>query len=104
MLLAAIGKFTGERVVDKDCVYSRRFEWGETILGSRSPHITASNVLITTNRQNEMIDRYMNPTEQIIYVNAIGENILQRLAGADYDSDTALITNNKTLIRAALNL
>lgn len=102
MLLAAIGKFTGERVVGKDCVYSRRFEWGETILGSRSPHITASNVLITTNRQNEMIDRYMNPTEQIIYVNAIGENILQRLAGADYDSDTALITNNKTLIRAAL--
>lgn len=102
MLLASIGKFDGTRVVGKGCVYSKRFKWGETLLGSRSPHITASNVLITVNQQNETIDRYMNATEQIVYVNAIGENVLQRLAGADYDSDSILLTNNSTLINAAM--
>ncbi len=101
MLLAAIGRFDGTRVVGKNCVYSKRFAWGETLLGSRSPHITASNVLITVNQRNEMIERYMNATEQIVYVNSIGENILQRCAGADFDSDSVLLTNNSTLIRAA---
>ena len=34
-------------------------------------------------------------------VNAIGENIQQRLNGCDYDSDAMLITDDKLLIEAA---
>ena len=44
---------------------------------------------------------YFNLSEQIICINAINENILQRLAGADYDSDTILITDNPVLLAAA---
>lgn len=36
-----------------------------------------------------------------MFVNAIGENIQQRLNGCDYDSDTILITDHPLLIRAA---
>ena len=83
MLQQSIGKFEGKRAVEKNAVYCRRFAWDKPLLGSRSPHITASNVLLTVNKRNELIDRYMNPTNEIVYVNSIEENIMQRLAGCD---------------------
>ena len=43
----------------------------------------------------------MNPTPEIVYINSIEENILQQLAGCDFDSDSVLLTDNSTLIRAA---
>lgn len=101
LLQQAIGGFTGESVMERNCVFSKRFNWETKLIGSRSPHITASNVLLTYNKYNKLIDDYMNATEQIVYVNAIKENIMQRLAGADYDSDTILLSNNSILINAA---
>lgn len=101
MLQQSIGKFEGKRAVERDAVYCKRFAWDKPLLGSRSPHITASNVLLTVNKWNELIDRYMNPTNEIVYVNSIEENIMQRLAGCDFDSDTVLLTDNEILIKAA---
>ena len=40
-------------------------------------------------------------TNEIVYINSIGENILQRLSGADMDSDTMLLTDNELLIQTA---
>lgn len=101
LLMLSIGTFNGAPIMDAGCVFSKRFEWGAKLLGSRSPHITMSNVLLTENRYNDAINRYMNPTDEIVYVNSIGENILQRLAGCDYDSDSLLLTDNSILIKAA---
>ena len=50
---------------------------------------------------NDTIDKYMNLTNEIVCINSIGENVLQRLSGSDYDSDTVLLTDNKYLIKAA---
>lgn len=83
MLLQSIGQFTGTGVMEQNTVYSIRFYWDRELLGSRSPHITASNVLLTVNRKNDLIEKYMNPTQEIVYVNSINENIMQRLAGCD---------------------
>lgn len=85
MLKQSIGSFDGNAVVEKECIYSTRFDWDKDILGSRSPHITASNVLLTRNKYNEDINTYMNSTDGIVYVNSINENLLQRLAGADWN-------------------
>ena len=41
-----------------------------------------------------MIDKYMNGTTEIIYINSIGESVLDRLSGADFDSDSLMITDN----------
>lgn len=101
MLRSAIGKFDGESEFDVGTVSSTRFDWDKKILASRSPHITASNVLITTNRYLPDIDKYMNATPEIIYINSINENILQKLAGCDFDSDTVMITDNEVLINSA---
>lgn len=102
MLFASIGKFDGSTyTLQPGTVYSTRFEFEKEILGSRSPHVTCGNILVTKNVYNAWIDRYMNSTDEIIYVNSINENLLSRLSGCDFDSDTMLITDDPILLSAA---
>ena len=101
MLLQAIGKFDGNSILSKGEVHNTRYEYNTTILGSRSPHVTMGNILLAKNIACEEIDRYFNLTENIICINSINENILEKLSGSDFDSDSLLITNNKILIDSA---
>jgi hypothetical protein len=81
--------------------YTSRFEDGEWMLCARSPHITMGNLYIAQNQSYAEIDEYFNLTSAIVCINAIGNNIQQRLNGCDYDSDTMLVTPNKFLCDAA---
>ena len=101
MLKATIGLFDGNSEFEKATLHCKFFKDGEKLLCSRSPHITMGNILLATNRINECIDRYFNLTSEIVCVNAIGENIQQRLNGSDYDSDAVLITNHPLLVSVA---
>lgn len=101
MLRQSIGNFDGNSVIEPNTVHSINFEDGKELLGSRSPHVTVGNILITRNVIRDVISRYMNPTPEIVYINSINENILERLSGADFDSDTVLLTDNPILVRAA---
>lgn len=83
MLYASIGEFDGKSRIGVGCVVSKRFAPGITLLGSRSPHITIANVWLSQNTANEEIERYFVMTDEILYINSIGENILQRLSGCD---------------------
>ena len=78
-------------------IYTKRFEDDEKLLGSRNPHITMGNLLISRNKYCPEIDKYFNLTKDIVCVNAINSNIQQRLNGCDYDSDSMLITDNQLL-------
>lgn len=102
MLLQAIGSFDGSTSLPPGYVHTTRYPYGKRILGCRSPHISTSNVLVTTNMRHDLIDKYFNLTDEIVCLNAIGENILERLSGADYDSDQMIISDNKILINAAM--
>lgn len=102
MLLASIGQFDGRGIFEKGYIYSKAFKSGEMLLCARSPHITMGNVLVKRNIQCDAIDTYFNLTNEIVCVNSIEENTLQALNGADFDSDTVLITNNPILLRAAI--
>ena len=77
------------------------FEDEEDIVGSRAPHTTMGNILFAKNRRLSEIDRWFNLSDNIVVVDAINNNIQQRLSGCDYDSDTMLITNNKTICKLA---
>ena len=81
--------------------YTRRFEDGACMLCARSPHITMGNLYIALNQGYDEIDEYFNLTSAIVCVNAIGNNIQQRLNGCDYDSDTMLVTPNPSLFSSA---
>lgn len=101
MLKMSIGQFDGSSIIEKDTVHCEMFESGKELLGSRSPHVTIGNILVTRNVIRPEIARYMNPTNEIVYVNSIQENLLERLSGADFDSDTMLLTDNEILVTAA---
>lgn len=101
MLQQAIGTFNGESVIGTGNIHSKRFEYNKILLGSRSPHICSGNVFLATNVRNSLIDTYFDLSNEVVYVNAIGENIQQRLNGCDYDSDSFLLTDNQILISAA---
>ena len=83
LLREAIGTFDGSSQIGVGNIHSTRFEYGKALLGSRSPHVTISNVWLPKNTENEEIDKYLNLTDEIVCVNSIGENTLQRLSGAD---------------------
>lgn len=101
LLQHSIGKFDGKSVIGAGDIHSHRFEYRKTVLGTRSPHVTMGNVLLANNVDNKEIDKYFNMTKEIVYINSINDNILQRLSGADMDSDALLLTDDKFLIDAA---
>lgn len=101
MLQQAIGTFTGESQIGIGNIHSTRFNYNQILLASRSPHVTIGNIWLPYNTQNDLIDKYVNLTNEIVCINSIGENVLQRLSGADFDSDTVMLTDNSKLIRAA---
>lgn len=78
-----------------------RFGNGAKLLCARSPHITMGNLYLAENNLDGEIWDYFDLGENIVCVNAINENIQQRLNGCDYDSDTMLITDDTLLIAAA---
>ena len=101
MLQAAIGTFKGESVLGVGNVHTLRFEYGKTLLGTRSPHINSGDVLLAHNVESQVYDKYFVSSKEVVHINSIGENILQRLQGADFDSDQVLLTDNEVLINAA---
>lgn len=101
MLQQSIGKFEGKSQIGIGNIHSTRFEYNKTLLASRSPHVTIGNIWLPYNTENKLIDCYLNLTNEIVCINSIGENVLQRLSGADFDSDTVMLTDNEKLIRAA---
>nr|DAZ22088.1 MAG TPA: RNA-dependent RNA polymerase [Caudoviricetes sp.] len=101
MLQQSIGQFHGASQMGIGNIYSTRFKFHQTLLGCRSPHVCAGNLWLAKNTPNSQIDKYINTTDQILCLNSINENVLQRLSGCDFDSDTVLLTDNAILIDAA---
>lgn len=101
MLKSSINQFNGESQLGIGNIHSTNFKYGKQIIGSRSPHISMSNVWLPTNVENKEIDKYFNLSNEIVCINSIGENVLQQLSGCDFDSDTVMLTDNEHLIKAA---
>ena len=101
LLDQSIGRFDERSKLGYGKIKTKRFEYGKKLLCCRSPHTSSGNVMLAENVENKQIDKYFNFTTETVVVNSIGENILQRLSGADFDSDTILITDDQVLVRCA---
>lgn len=94
----------GEKIISElhsGQIYCKRFADKTKLLCARSPHITMGNLYSAENSTQGEIWNYFDLGENIVCVNAIGENIQQRLNGCDYDSDTMLLTDEKLLVETA---
>jgi hypothetical protein len=88
-----------------DEVYCKNFKPEIKLIGSRSPHITMSNIWLPINTVEEkakLLDKYFNSSKQIIHINSMGTNVLERLSSADFDSDQLLLSDNQILISNAV--
>ncbi len=108
MLLALSSEFDINNVKNKSAVlgvgeiYCKKFNNGERLVCARSPHITMGNLYCVTNNKNSTIwEDYFDLGDNIVCVNAISDNIQQRLNGCDYDSDAMLITNDSLIVETA---
>lgn len=102
MLLQSIGKFDGKTSVLKpQTIRCEGFMNHKQLVCARSPHITMGNLYVVENVLDGDIWKYFDLGKNIVCVNAINNNIQQRLNGCDYDSDMMLITDNETLVKKA---
>ena len=104
LLKQAIGAFdANDLTLDKGKVRCLSFVDGQELVCARSPHITMGNLYLVTNDCSNDAWSYFDLGKNVVCVNAIGENIQQRLNGCDYDSDAMLMTSNPLLIEKAKN-
>ncbi|MFD0587801.1 hypothetical protein ACFQZE_07285 [Paenibacillus sp. GCM10027627] len=68
------------------------------LTGFRNPHTSPNNVLLVKNINSKIINTYFNLSENIVCVNAIDFPLQDILSGADYDSDTVLLTDDNHLL------
>lgn len=101
MLMATVGKFYGKSLTLKENeLYCSRFKDGEDVIGFRNPSINSGNIGIQVNKFSCEIHKYMNDVPNIVYLNSIEYPILSTYQGEDYDIDSNLLTNNKTIVAA----
>lgn len=101
MLLNSCNLFDGKSLLKVDEVFNKSFDFEKDLIGIRSPHVTMGNVWCCKNVYNKNIDKYFNSSRYIIHVNSINNNLLEKLSGADFDSDQVLITDNNILVNSA---
>lgn len=101
MLKASIGMFDGTSSLPIGTIMNKNFKYNTKLLGVRSPHVTMGNLWVIENLYVYEIDKYFNLSKQILCMNSIGENVLERLNGCDFDSDQVLLTDNEMLIKKA---
>ena len=107
MLQEAIGKYTPETtVVGKGNIVSKAFD-EKQLLACRSPHICAGNIYLPNNFNDIELDNgkhltdYINLTDNIVVINSVGENTLQRCNSMDMDSDQIMIVDNDIMLQSA---
>lgn len=89
-----------ENVLKEAQISCTRFEDGAELCCARFPHITMGNLLVGKNRSDIALGGYFVLSDDIVCVNAINYNLQQKLNGADYDSDSMLITDDPILVKA----
>ena len=99
MLLSIIGKFDGSTLHKGKEVYCSKYRDGAVLTAFRNPHIASGNVLSCKNVYHDEFVRYFSFTDNICVINSYDNDIMDRLQGADFDSDTILLSNNPILVK-----
>lgn len=100
-LQAAVGAYKeGNELLQGNQIYTSLFPSGEELVCFRNPHTSQANVYIGINTYCPKFSEYFEFSKNIVIVNSIENEICDILSGCDFDSDTALVTNNKVLLEA----
>lgn len=81
--------------------FCKYYKDGEDLIATRSPHIYSGNVICLHNTYHHWVEEYMNMSDNIVIINSIGSDIMDRANGMDFDSDTLLLSSNNILVEKA---
>lgn len=107
MLLASVGKFNGidetlptlEKGVS---CYTNKFKDEEELAGFRSPHNATNGICLLKNHHSDKMERYFNNwSSNIMAINCINTDIMDKANGMDFDLDFMLVTNNNLCVTGA---
>lgn len=103
MLASAAGIFDESKLaLSGNQVYTKMFDFGLPMAGFRSPHTSPANVLSIVNTSSKDIDDYFpHLSKNIVIINSIKHPACEILSGADFDSDSCLISIDNTLVELA---
>jgi hypothetical protein len=97
-LLSSIGKWESSSTLGIGECYTKKFSKDDDVLGVRSPQPTMSNMTVFKNVDPGILSDYFNTeSENVIYISAIGWNIMELESSMDFDGDAMLITNSQLI-------
>lgn len=72
----------------------------QELIAARNPCVCSGNILCLINKSHKLLD-YMKLSDNIIVVNSIDSDIMERASGMDYDSDVLWVSSNELLVEKA---
>ena len=80
--------------------YCEFYNKGQELIAARNPCVCSGNILCLTNKYDKMLD-YLNLSDNIVVVNSIESDIMERASSMDFDSDQLWLSSNKLLVEKA---
>lgn len=81
--------------------YCKFYNDGQQLLAARNPCVCSGNILCLTNTKSKLLDDYMALSDNIVVLNSIESDIMERASGMDYDSDQIYLSSNTLLVEKA---
>ena len=81
--------------------YCKYYDNDKDLIATRSPHIYSGNVICLHNTYHKWFDDYMKLSDNIVVINSIESDIMDRANSMDFDSDTMLLSSNEILVKKA---
>lgn len=81
--------------------YCQYYPNKQDLIATRSPHIYSGNVVCLHNTHHKWFDDYMKLSDNIVVINSIESDIMDRCNSMDFDSDTVLLSSNPILVEQA---
>ena len=81
--------------------YCSYYEDGQELLAARNPCVSSGNILCLKNKKDELLDKYMRLSNNIVVVNSIESDLMDRASGMDFDSDQLWLSSNPILVDKA---
>lgn len=81
--------------------YCQYYSDKQDLIATRSPHIYSGNVVCLHNTYHKWFEDYMKLSDNIVVINSIESDIMDRCNSMDFDSDTVLLSSNPILVKQA---
>ena len=84
----------------REC-YCKFYENGQELIAARNPCVCSGNIVCLKNTEHQLLEDYMNLSNNIVVVNSIESDIMERASSMDFDSDQMWLSSNDILVEKA---